>query len=601
MNTARLHYHISPKPQQHLFHVHLRITGTHPAGLTVFLPNWIAGSYMIRDFARHIVTIRAFDEAGQAIALTPLNQHSWQSAGFSQALNLEYEVFAHDPSVRTAFLNTDTGFFNATSLCLTVADYADQPHALTLHAPADCAHWQVATQLSRAATTAERAFGAYFAANYDELADRPVRMGALQWLEFTAHGVAHTLAISGAVPHLNSAQLIADAQAICAEQLRLFEPDVAQTGQAPFDSYLFLIDVRGSGYGGLEHRDSTALLCVRDSLPTLADNDTTRRAAYLDFLGLLSHEYFHSWNVKRIKPAEFVDYDLSVATDTSLLWFFEGVTNYYDDLILHRVGILSERQYRDILNRNIDSVLRQHAATRQTVTEAGFYAWTKYYQPTENTLNANVNYYVQGALIALCLDLFIRNHSQDTFSLDDVMRALWHDFGREFYQTSEPRGVRLADIQNAIERFAGTSAEELLKCALFSTEPLPLASLLLGQKLQLVETPPSHAELGASLRKTAEGWLVERVGSESIAEQAGLAPQDILIALNRLKLEQKPDDLFPCYPAEAALSLSFWRDGRLVETTLFNRIHSGQKGHFRIEDNTETSSSATWPKALSAQ
>ncbi len=603
MNSAALHYTITPQPHQHCFHVQLRISGSHPAGVTLVLPNWIAGSYMVRDFARHIVSIRAYHADGQVAVLSPLNQHSWQSSGFSQQLTVEYEVFAHDPSVRTAFLNTDTGFFNATSLCLSIAEYAEQKHTLTLNPPPHTAQWQVATQLTRAESTAARGFGEYSAANYDELADRPVRMGRLHWLDFEVCGVPHAIALSGAFQNLNAQQLMDDTQAICAEQLRLFEPSIATNDHAangacaPFTSYLFLLDVRDSGYGGLEHRDSTALLCSRDSLPIAADA-RERHSAYTDLLGLISHEYFHSWNVKRIKPANFVPYDLTRPADTSLLWFFEGVTNYYDDLMLYRAGILKHSQYTDILNRNIDNVFRHRAQQRQTVTEAGFYAWTKYYQPTENSVNANTNYYVKGSLVALCMDLFIRDNSGDRFSLDDVMRQLWQDFGRDFYHSPTPRGVTLQDIQAAIEHFAGSSAHDLLYITLFTTRPLPLNLLLLTQGLHLKYTPATVAELGAAVKRTPDGWLIERVLSGSIAEQAGLAPQDVLVALNHFKLDQKPDECLAQQPRNAEVSLHFWRDGVLHHSSLRNRIASAQIGHFKIETAAHAFKLTAWPNAV---
>ena len=598
MIQSALHYTITPHPHSHTFNIRLHVKGSHPAGVCLSLPNWIAGSYMIRDFARHIVAIRAYDDVDAPITLTPLTQYSWQSAAFAQGLNVEYEVFAHDPSVRTAFLNTDTGFFNATSVCLSIAEYTHQPHTLTLNPPASFDQWQVATQLTRAEHTAEHGFGDYVAKNYDELADRPVRMGRLSILKLTVLDVPHTIALSGEFEHLNESLLLADIRAICTEQLRLFEPEIKDAHRAPFTSYLFMLDVRGSGYGGLEHRDSTALLCSRDSLPNILDNNSSRRQAYLDLLGLISHEYFHSWNVKRIKPANFVPYDLTQSTDTSLLWFFEGVTNYYDDLMLYRAGILSHSQYTDILNRNIDNVFRHRAQQRQTVTEAGFYAWTKYYQPTENSINANTNYYVKGSLVALCIDLFIRDNSGDRFSLDDVMRLLWQDFGRDFYHLATPRGVTLSDIQAAIEHFAETSAHDLLYIGLFTTQTLPLNLLLLTQGLHLKYTRPSAAELGATLKQTSDGWLVERVLSDSLAEQIGLAPQDVLIAFNRFKLNQKPDELLTQHPRNNEITLHFWRDGVLHQTNLHNRIVPAQMGHFKIETATHAFKLTSWPNAV---
>jgi predicted metalloprotease with PDZ domain len=243
-------------------------------------------------------------------------------------------------------------------------------------------------------------------------------------------------------------------------------------------------------------------------------------------------------------------------------------------------------------------VFRQRAQLRQTVTEAGLYAWTKYYQPTENSPNANVNYYVKGALIALCIDLFIRHNSRDHFSLDDVMRQLWHNFGRDFYETGAPRGVILADIQTAIERYAGGSAQDLLYVALFSTQTLPLNLLLLTQGLHLKYSPPKTAQLGATLKKTGEGWLVERVLSDSMAERANLSPQDILIAMNRFKLDKNPDDLFAQYARNAAIPLAFWRDGVLHNTQVRNRIVPSQIGHFKLETAPRTFKLTAWPKAL---
>ena len=209
-----------------------------------------------------------------------------------------------------------------------------------------------------------------------------------------------------------------------------------------------------------------------------------------------------------------------------------------------------------------------------------------------------MNYYVKGCLIALCIDLFIRHNSRDHFSLDDVMRQLWQEFGRNFYHTDAPRGVTLADIQAAIERFAGGSVHDLLYVALYTTQVLPLNLLLLTQGLHLKYSPPLSPELGAALKKTAEGWLVERVASDSMAERAGIAPQDVLIALNRFKLSQKPDELLANHSRNATIPLSFWRDGVLHNTILLNRIFPAQLGHFKIETSPRAFKLTTWPGAL---
>ena len=595
-----IHYSLTPDTHRHIFSVRLSISGDFENGVHVFMPNWIAGSYMLREFARHIVWLRAFNDFGESITLSPTSQHSWHSAPFVGGLTIEYEVFAHDNSVRAAFLDNTTGFFNATSVCLCVQESANQTHALTLNPPVAAQNWQVATQLTPAADTTERGFGAYTAKDYDELADCPVRMGTLTWLTFEAEQIAHTVAISGEVPHLNATLLIEDMRAICTAQLKLFKPvtDDAST-PPPFASYLFLIDARATGYGGLEHRSSTALLTTRASLPNLEDNAHARRTAYTDLLGLISHEYFHTWNVKRIKPAAFVSYDLSKPADTSLLWFFEGVTSYYDDLILYRTGILDEAQYFKILEQHIHQVMQRSGAQQQTVTQAGYYAWSKYYQPTENTPNAHVSYYTKGALVALCLDLFIRHNSQHTRSLDDVMRHLWQKFGQNFYDLSadERRGVRLAAIQRAIERYAGVNPYYLLQVALFTTEPLPLNLLCLSHGLHLKYTRPNQAEFGASFKKIEQGWLIERVLTGGMAQRAGLAPQDVLIAIDNHAITEKPDDSLRDWKHLRHLTAHYWRDGVLQTTTLNNVITPAQIGTYRLErTDREHPQLGHWPR-----
>ena len=569
-----LHYSVTPVPLRHVFQVRLHIPSnpaSETAGLILQLPNWIAGSYMIRDFARHIVRIGASDERGEAVALTPLSQYSWRSAPCAGALTVVYEVFAHDTSVRTAFLDGDGGFFNATSLCLQVQGLDMVAHHLTLNTPEGCANWQVATTLPRVDGCFSHDFGDFVAANYDELADHPIRFGELTWLSFHAHGVLHEVALAGHLPYLDVPRLSADVQRICEAQLALFEPD--QPARAPFKRYLFMVDVRASGYGGLEHRDSTALLCERADLPMLAQSEQPRSDAYIVFLGLCSHEYFHAWNVKRIKPATFVYYDFSQVIDTSLLWFFEGVTSYYDDLIMYRTGLLDETQYLKKLENCYNAVVRHDGINVQTAHESGWYAWTKYYQVSPNTPNAVVSYYSKGTLIALAMDLFIREHSSGRFSLDDVMRDLWTWFGRDFY-TLYPqglaRGITEADIVASVSHFAGTDSRNFFNQALHSTDALPLREALGKLGVILSEPKNSVAQLGATSKKVDGGWQIQRVLNDSAAQNAGLAPDDVLLTFDRTRLNATPDDVLARIQIGAQVAVHFLRDDVLHDTILIN-------------------------------
>jgi predicted metalloprotease with PDZ domain len=425
-------------PAAHLLALTLTLNTPAPDGQVFLLPAWIPGSYMVRDFARNIVSIRA-ESGGRAVALKKLDKHSWQAAPCTGALTLRYEVYAWDLSVRAAHVDQTHAFFNGSSVFLRVAGYEHAPHLVELRRPAGVRykHWRVATALPELAAP-RYGFGSYVAAGYDELIDHPVEIGEFALATFEAHGVPHDFALSGLVPNLDMARLCADLKRICESQIALFEP---RTQAAPMTRYVFLARAVGDGYGGLEHRASTALLCARANLPVLGRPDMSD--GYRGFLGLCSHEYFHTWNVKRIKPAVFAPYDLQAENYTPLLWLFEGFTSYYDDLMLVRSGVIDEAGYLKLVEKTVNNVLRGAGRSKQSVAESSFDAWTKYYRQDENAPNAIVSYYTKGSLVALALDLTIRAGSDGKKSLDDVMRMLWQRYGRDFYAPdgSGGRGV----------------------------------------------------------------------------------------------------------------------------------------------------------------
>ncbi|GHA75992.1 PDZ domain-containing protein [Formosimonas limnophila] len=567
MTQAPIHYTITPLIARNVFLVSMKITPcVSDNGFEVHLPTWIAGSYMLRDFARHIIGIQALDVAGRDVKMTPLSQSSWHVAT-NQPVTLHYEVYAHDTSVRTAFLDGSGGFFNATSLCLSVNHLANQPHQITIVPPKGMEQWQVATSLPRLGRTPHRGFGQYISANYDELADCPVRMGQLTWLKFEAHGTPHEVAIAGAVAQLDQARLTEDLQTICQAQIALFEPE---TCRAPFEHYVFLVDARSEGYGGLEHRSSTALLCCRDDLPRLVDADEPRSEAYLYFLGLCSHEYFHSWNVKRIKPTGFVPYDLTQVVNTSLLWFFEGVTSYYDDLILVRTGLLTQEQYFKRIENNLNTVLRFDGHNVQSLAESGYYAWTKYYQTSPNTPNAVVSYYTKGALAALAIDLYIRHNSNHQYSFDDVMRQLWREFGADFYTKPSAKGLTLDDITRVAESFA-TGCAVFIQSVTQTTQAIDFKSLFAQNEMSLSDPKTAVAQLGATVKKVDGGYQIIRIHNRSAAQKAALAPDDVLLTFNRLKLKQTPDESLSHYAIGHTITVHYLRDDTLCQASFINQ------------------------------
>ena len=515
------------QPAAHLFEVSLRLAEPDPAGQVFSLPAWIPGSYMIREFARNIVSLSA-EAGGKAVPATKLDKHSWRlPAGIQGPVTLRYTVYAWDLSVRSAHLDQTHGFFNGTSVFLAAHGHEDAPHRVDIRPPKglEDARWRVATSLPEAAGekgAAERyGFGLYRADSYDDLIDHPVEMGTFTLGEFEACGVPHAVAITGR-HDCDMGRLLADLKPVCERQIRLFgEP-------APMSRYFFLTTAVGDGYGGLEHRASTALLCSRADLPHVGMDEATD--GYRQFLGLCSHEYFHTWNVKRIKPAAFVPYRLAEENYTRLLWAFEGFTSYYDDLMLVRSQRIGLDDYLKLLAKTITQVHKGSGRHKQSVAESSFEAWTKYYRQDENSPNAIVSYYTKGALVALLLDLRLRAESHGARSLDTLMQALWQRHGQTGIGVAED-GIFALAAELGGEALAGW-LQELVE----GTAELPLEQALRRVGLKLAWELASPAP-GIGVRTVAEGEMLKiaNVFDGGAAQAAGLSAGDVLVAIDGLK------------------------------------------------------------------
>lgn len=539
---ASIQYAIVPKDLGgHLFDVTVTVAAPSPEGQVFALPAWIPGSYMIREFSRNIVQIRA-ESNGKPVTLTKLDKHSWQAAPVAGALTVQYEVYAWDLSVRAAHLDQTHGFFNGTSVYLRVLGQEQTAHEVDIQRPLDAAAktWRVATSLPELGAK-RYGFGTYVAADYDELIDHPVEMGDFALATFKAHGIAHDIVVSGRVPNLDMARLQADLKAICETQIAFFEP---RTRRAPMDRYVFLTLAVGDGYGGLEHRASTALICARADLPsTAAPKVADIGEGYLKFLGLCSHEYFHTWNVKRIKPAAFAPYDLQNETYTPLLWLFEGFTSYYDDLMLVRSGIIGEAAYLKLLGKAVSGVLRGSGRTKQSVADSSFDAWGKYYRQDENAPNAIVSYYGKGSLIALAFDLTIRAKTEGKKSLDDVMLALWQRYGRDFYP-SVGRGVTEAEVEALFDEISGLKLKPLFDKYVRGTADLPLARLYgpFGVKIDDARKSAKPA-FDVGIGRDGADYKLTQVHEGGAAHTAGLSAGDILVAVEGLRVAGSPSNL----------------------------------------------------------
>ena len=509
LRGASLHYRVEAADlHAHLFRVTLTIAQPE-VQQRVSLPVWIPGSYLIREFSKNLQRLAARQQ-GRAVAVQQVDKSNWQvDCVPSSPLVLSYEVYAFDNSVRSAWLDTSRGFFNGTSLCLKVHGQESHVHALEIMGSRALGQWQVAVGLG-AHKTNKRGFGTYLAADYDELVDCPVELGTFWSADFKAAGIPHRLVVAGAAESFDGARLLADTQKICETEIRFWH----DRKRPPFKNYLFMINVVDDGYGGLEHRNSTALIASRRDLPRLGDNRVGD--GYTTLLGLISHEYFHTWNVKRLRPAEFTHYDYARENYTQLLWFFEGFTSYYDDLLLRRAGLIDDAGYLKLLNKTINQVLQTPGREVQAAAQASFDAWVKYYRQDENTANATVSYYTKGSLVALCFDLLLRAEGHTT--LDAVMRALW--------LRCKAGPMTEADFAAVLRELGGRSFTRELASWVHGTRELPLEELLHKHGVAVLEDPAQLAQrIGLRVNETT-GLQIKQVLRGGAAEVAGMAAND---------------------------------------------------------------------------
>lgn len=526
-----IEYRINPIDLNgHLFDVSLTIPEPSPDGQLLWLPSWIPGSYLVRDFSKHIIGLYA-ERDGQSLTVDQVSKNEWRLPAGRGSITVHYQVYAWDLSVRSAYLDQQQGFFNNTSLCLAVAGQEQYPCELEVVKPTHAPHWKLATGMSRQSGS-QHGFGTFTADNYDALIDYPFLLGDLAIEEFIAHGIRHSLVLSGR-QHADIARITSDLARICEHQINLFK-------EAPFDSYTFLTMVVGDGFGGLEHRNSTALLCSRDSL--IGQHQSGMTDEYQTFLSLCSHEYFHSWNIKTLKPQVFLPYQLDKESYTEQLWFYEGMTSYFDDYILHAAGIVDAERYLKVLGDTIARVERGVGQRQQSVTESSFLAWTKFYQQNENAPNSIVSYYAKGALIGLCMDLMLRLQSDHQMTLATLMRDLWHEFGKTGSGTADDT------VRQFLKGYSGIDLDDFMQQALYGRDPLPVTELLQNFGVQSRQSVPADdnssngkmvqqaasVTLGARYKATPNGLQILAVYHDESAYNAGLAAGDSIVAIDHL-------------------------------------------------------------------
>ena len=513
-----LHYQIEfDDYRQHLIHVTLRFVADPTQVLS--LPTWIPGSYLIREFSKHIESVRAYDEEGRLLEIQKFEKNKWRLFNTDHELiTVEYDVYAYDLSVRGAYVDQTRLYVNPACACLGLEGQEDKAVEVELFLPDELKHFQLATGMASKSLVKGRF--TLKAKNYAELIDAPFELAEQTRFSFEANGIPHEFVVSGKHA-MNAARMQQDIEKICATEISMF-------GSAPFSNYTFMTMATANSYGGLEHPNSTSLISPREDLPK-ANEPEEPSEDYQRFLGLCSHEYFHSWLVKFIRPENFVNYDLNKEGYTSLLWIFEGFTSYYDDLILLRSGVISQASYIKLLKTQIDRYLQNPGRFVQSVSESSFDAWVKFYRQDENSNNAGTSYYNKGCLVALCLDLGLRLRGS---SLDALMRKLYEN-AQKGIQVHERTIVELCN------ELTGDNWIEQINHLINTTDELPLDQLFPEFGLSYSLKNDKSLPLGLKLVEKPEGVLVQSARRDGAAAQAGLSAHDVIIAIDGLKATVK--------------------------------------------------------------
>ncbi|VXD17334.1 Peptidase M61 [Planktothrix serta PCC 8927] len=555
--TPVLQYWVAlPKPESHLFEITLQIRGDllSSSPLDLKMPVWTPGSYLVREYSRHLQDWEVCDQNGNPLNWQKISKNHWQIQPESATeITVSYRIFANELSVRTNHLDSSHGYFNGAALFFYIPGYEQHPIQVTIEPPKN---WTVSTILP----TIPNQPNTFYASNFDTLVDSPFEIGTHQLYEFQVEGKSHQLAIWGE-GNLNPERLLKDFQKIIAVESELF-------GGLPYKRYLFLLHLSNHGFGGLEHKNSCSLIYSRFGF---RNNDKYNR-----FMQLVAHEFFHLWNVKRIRPKALELFDYEQENYTPSLWFSEGTTSYYDMVIPYRAGIFDVKGFLNAIAKDITRLQTIPGRLVQPLSESSWDTWIKLYRRESHSDNNQISYYLKGELVSFLLDLLIREKQGNQRSLDDVMRQMWDEFGQPEI------GFTPEQLEQVIESIAETSLRDFFQNYLYGLDELPYNQYLEPFGLQVVaETTDETPYLGCKIASEKGREIIKFVEVGSPAETAGLDINDELLALNGFKVTS---DQFH-------ERLKDYKPGDTVELTFFHQdllrtcqatLTSPRPNHYKI-------------------
>jgi predicted metalloprotease with PDZ domain len=502
-----------PAPHTHYAEVTATVpTGRQPA-VELMMAVWTPGSYMVREYSRNVEAVTAAGPDGRALAVEKTEKNRWRvTTGGAPTITFKYRIYGREMSVRTNWIEAGFALINGAPTFVTLADRSPRPHEVVI---VPSAKW------ARSMTGLPEMTGGphrYRAPDFDTLADSPIVIGNPAVYEFTVEGKKHYLVNEGEAGVFDGARAAKDLEAIVRENLRMW-------GSLPYDKYLFLNLLTEAG-GGLEHKNSTVLMGSRWL--------TRTRRAYVSWLELASHEFFHAWNVKRLRPVELGPFDYETEVHTKSLWIAEGFTDYYGDLLVHRAGLASREEFLDSLSTKIEELQTAPGRLVQSVELASFDAWIKYYRPDENSSNTSISYYTKGAVVAFLLDAKLRKQTNNARSLDDVMRAAYQRF-------ADTKGYTAAEFRAVAEQVAGASLASFWDSAISGTAELDYAEALdvMGLRFRSITAPadrPGRPWMGITTRNDAGRLLVSQVRRDGPAVDAGVNVDDEILAIGDFRV-----------------------------------------------------------------
>jgi predicted metalloprotease with PDZ domain len=520
LNTTALGAKISyslkmPRPQNHYFQVEMQVEQVKQKSATVKLPVWAPGSYLVREFSRHLNQVKAYSLQGALLPITKKTKNAWEIDLKGQtAFIVKYEVYAFELSVRTSFLDETHGFVSGPSMFMYLDGHKEtggellvQPHP---------SFKRISTGLTQKSDVKQGNNQTFTFDNYDQLVDCPIEIGNQYEFDFEAAGVKHTVSMYGEGNF--------DPERLKEDMAKIVEEETKVVGVNPNKRYVFIVHNVVGGDGGLEHCNSTVLS---------VDRWTYDGSNYINFLNLVAHEYFHLWNVKRIRPIELGPFNYDQEVYTNYLWVMEGFTSYYDELILRRCGFYSQEEMAKKIQIAVNYVESSVGARVQPVAHASFDAWIKAYRPNENSSNTTMTYYSRGMIIASVLDVMIIKQSNGKECLDHLMQDLY-----QTYYVGKNRGFTDAEFKACLTKHTGQDMAEFFLKYIDGTEVIPYSMYFLPLGVEVNDVGGVKPVFGANVAEEGGKVIIKSIRANSSAEDAGLSVNDEIIACMNYRVDK---------------------------------------------------------------